>query len=317
MAAAHIKMSKRRRSFISDSSSTPSSPEIFHCWVCRAHVKDRTREHKESVQSTVFESGEAVNKTNSRATELPESFVRQASSKRWKECLKVFPEERFLQLHYTESHDPLAKQAQERGEKIFECFLPPEQCGKKFSNPKKRRLHMISKHYYPNQFFWAITNQGINEIAKSDGLAISLIRPKRESLTTLPDKPKSHHKKPSGPPHSPGHSSTTSEPPVMSSRRNNNILEAKGQSLALSHVEGIAEDKPEVKGQEGSNMNFTIDDLARGLDDSLTFVPRGLKTQHLTFCHFRPNNLVSEMQNMTQSRMTHALNVPSEKSLPS
>lgn len=28
----------------------------------------------------------------------------------------------------------------------FECFLPPEQCGKTFLTPKKRRLHLVEKH---------------------------------------------------------------------------------------------------------------------------------------------------------------------------
>lgn len=174
--------------------------DIFHRWVCTAPVRVRD-EHPEHI---------------------PESFAAQKGCKKWRECLKVFPEARLLDLHYTETHDPIARERQKNGEKIFECFLPPDQCGKVFTNPKNRRLHMISKHKYPTQYFWSITNHGINEIARQDGLGFSLIRPKPD-LDSVPKfsggadgeeegedeegRGRGHHGQPRGPPRTP--------PPVL------------------------------------------------------------------------------------------------------
>ncbi|WVQ81022.1 hypothetical protein IAT38_003129 [Cryptococcus sp. DSM 104549] len=176
--------------------------EVFHRWVCRAKVRDRDREVG---GSRARDGGGAVSGEGGQEREpggegegraLPESFV--AGNRRWKECLKVFPEERLLTLHHTETHDSIAKERQNNGYKIFECFLPREQCDRTFATPAKRRLHLIAKHNvdYPQQYFFAITNHGINEIAKRDGLAISMIRPRRYSTTrsqppTSPSQPTS------------------------------------------------------------------------------------------------------------------------------
>ncbi|OXG74225.1 hypothetical protein C349_06253 [Cryptococcus neoformans var. grubii Br795] len=81
---------------------------------------------------------------------------------------------------------------------------------------------MISKHKYPTQYFWSITNHGINEIARQDGLGFSLIRPK-PNLNSVPKfsggadgeeegedeegRGRGHHGQPRGPPRTP--------PPVL------------------------------------------------------------------------------------------------------
>ncbi|KLO10950.1 hypothetical protein SCHPADRAFT_492688 [Schizopora paradoxa] len=91
-----------------------------------------------------------------------------------KRCAKVFPDERLLELHQTECHDPIAAVRKERGEKIFSCFLAT--CPKVFSSPKNRRLHLIQAHGYPKEFFFAVTNKGIGGLLKKWGEGASLIR---------------------------------------------------------------------------------------------------------------------------------------------
>jgi hypothetical protein len=91
-------------------------------------------------------------------------------------CGCVFPEERFLELHQTECHDPIAALQKERNEKIFECFVAAPACGRKFSAPKTRRLHLIQAHSFPKQYFFAVTNKGIGGLLKKWGEGASLIR---------------------------------------------------------------------------------------------------------------------------------------------
>ncbi|WVQ76510.1 hypothetical protein IAR50_006180 [Cryptococcus sp. DSM 104548] len=219
--------------------------QVFHRWVCHASVRDRDREPYSVTTSGALALGP---RSTSEAHQVPESFTRQFGSQRWRECLKVFPEERLLQLHATETHDPIAKERQKKGEKIFQCFLPPDQCGKTFSTPKTRRLHMISKHKYPVQYFWSITNHGINEIARQDGLAISLIRPRTDIHPTLSPTSKltSHHRQPRLPPQSPPQNPVVSPP-----------------------------SSPPPGG-----LDLAMDDLTAamgGLESSLSFVPRNVR----------------------------------------
>lgn len=46
---------------------------------------------------------------------------------------------------------------------------------KKFSSPKKRRLHLISKHSFPKEFYFDLTLWGLEGISKK-GIAGGLIR---------------------------------------------------------------------------------------------------------------------------------------------
>lgn len=95
--------------------------DIFHRWVCTASVRAKDED----------------------ADDVPQSFVAQRGWKKWRECLKVFPEERLLDLvrlhvvsclmhvsliaditqHYTETHDPIARERQKNGEKIVRFAL--------------------------------------------------------------------------------------------------------------------------------------------------------------------------------------------------
>ncbi|KAF6761732.1 hypothetical protein DFP72DRAFT_842588 [Ephemerocybe angulata] len=100
-------------------------------------------------------------------------------------CGCVFPDARLLELHQTENHDPLAAMRKERGDKIFACHLAS--CPKLFANPKGRRLHLISAHGYPKEYFFAVTNKGVGGLLKKWGEGASMVRGKwtpREPATT-------------------------------------------------------------------------------------------------------------------------------------
>ncbi|KAI5895626.1 uncharacterized protein SCHCODRAFT_02619945 [Schizophyllum commune H4-8] len=89
-------------------------------------------------------------------------------------CGLVFPDERLLDLHFTECHDSLAATRQARGDKIFECFVPT--CPHRFAHPKARRLHLIDIHKYPKQYFFAVTNKGIGDMLRKWGDGASMVR---------------------------------------------------------------------------------------------------------------------------------------------
>ncbi|XAO26370.1 hypothetical protein I312_105207 [Cryptococcus bacillisporus CA1280] len=227
--------------------------DIFHRWVCTASVRVK----------------------EDHAEDIPQSFVAQRGWKKWRECLKVFPEERLLDLHYTETHDLIARERQKNGEKIFECFLPPDQCGKVFTNPKNRRLHMISKHRYPTQYFWSITNHGINEIARQDGLGFSLIRPKLDLNSAQGqeegnemERERGHHGQPRGPP---------SETPVLGGP----LSRPRSRSLSPLPVPSPAPGRimtSRVEDKDGGDME--MEDLTHAMSSmssSLSFLPRGVR----------------------------------------
>ncbi|UKZ59193.1 uncharacterized protein TrAtP1_000512 [Trichoderma atroviride] len=55
---------------------------------------------------------------------------------------------------------PLARVAREKGEHTYSCFV--EGCERKCMTPQKRRLHLIDKHKFPHNFFFAVTKDGID-----------------------------------------------------------------------------------------------------------------------------------------------------------
>ncbi|BGP41749.1 hypothetical protein JCM10449v2_005740 [Rhodotorula kratochvilovae] len=87
-------------------------------------------------------------------------------------CGRVFPDDRLLELHFTECHDEMAQLRRERGEKIFACFQPA--CTQLFATPKGRRLHLIEKHAYPSQFYFGVTIWGIEDVLKKGGGMVRL-----------------------------------------------------------------------------------------------------------------------------------------------
>ncbi|KAK5990255.1 Zinc finger protein [Cladobotryum mycophilum] len=80
-----------------------------------------------------------------------EAHYQNFHTNRCLECRKNFPTEHLLGVHIEECHDPLAK---------YSCFV--EGCDRKCMTPQKRRLHLIDKHLYPKNFFFAVTKDGID-----------------------------------------------------------------------------------------------------------------------------------------------------------
>lgn len=65
----------------------------------------------------------------------------------------------------------------------FECFI--NTCHARFQTPKGRRLHLIEKHAYPPQYFFAVTVWGIEEVLKKGGGMV------RRDWTARPDQSRS------------------------------------------------------------------------------------------------------------------------------
>jgi len=89
-----------------------------------------------------------------------EAHYNKAHSNRCLECRKNFPSEHLLSVHFEDCHDPLAVIRREKGEHTYSCFV--EGCERKCLTPPKRRMHMIDKHMYPKNYFFAVTEKGID-----------------------------------------------------------------------------------------------------------------------------------------------------------
>lgn len=111
-----------------------------------------------------------------------EAHYRDQHTNRCAECRKNFPSSHLLSLHIEETHDSFAAVRKERGERTvsrprapstpiprlancipetqYSCFV--EGCDRKCSTPQKRKMHLIDKHMYPKNFFFAITRDGID-----------------------------------------------------------------------------------------------------------------------------------------------------------
>ncbi|KAM3435258.1 hypothetical protein MY4824_004983 [Beauveria thailandica] len=76
------------------------------------------------------------------------------------QCRKNFPSQHLLGVHIEEMHDPIVRVQRDQGVHTFSCFV--EGCDRKCMTPQKRRMHMIDKHMYPKNFFFAVTRDGID-----------------------------------------------------------------------------------------------------------------------------------------------------------
>lgn len=85
----------------------------------------------------------------------------QTHSNRCSSCQKNFPTAHFLDLHIRENHDPLVAARRAREEKTYRCFV--EDCEKVCSNPQKRRMHLLAKHFFPKDYDFFIVNDGIDK----------------------------------------------------------------------------------------------------------------------------------------------------------
>lgn len=89
-----------------------------------------------------------------------ESHYNKAHTNRCLDCRKSFPSSHILDLHIDEFHNVLTELKKEKGEATFACFV--ETCNEKCSTPTERRVHLIERHMYPANYFFAVTKVGID-----------------------------------------------------------------------------------------------------------------------------------------------------------
>ncbi|KAK6217805.1 hypothetical protein LQW54_003314 [Pestalotiopsis sp. IQ-011] len=102
-------------------------------------------------------------------TEYEAHYIK-AHTNRCSECRKNFPSDHLLNVHIEECHDSFAAVLREKGEHT------------------KRRMHLIDKHMYPKNFFFAVTKEGID--GRSSLLLEGGHRRRRSSAST--SQPKEH-----------------------------------------------------------------------------------------------------------------------------
>ncbi|KAI1108192.1 hypothetical protein F5Y14DRAFT_459975 [Nemania sp. NC0429] len=84
----------------------------------------------------------------------------KSHTNRCAECSKNFPSEHLLNVHFEDCHDVFAAVKRDKGEHTYSCFV--EGCDRKCRTPYKRRNHLIDKHMYPKNYFFALTKDGID-----------------------------------------------------------------------------------------------------------------------------------------------------------
>ncbi|KAK1826945.1 hypothetical protein QBC39DRAFT_394036 [Podospora conica] len=175
-----------------------------------------------------------------------EAHYHKTHTNRCLECRKNLPSAHLLSLHIEEMHDAFAVVKRERGERTYSCFV--EDCEKKCSTPQKRRMHLIDKHIYPKNFFFAITRDGI------DGRRSLLLegghRRRRSSLASMTG--------------TKTHASTSSQAAVGG--EGSKEPASQPQAPADQQVEKVPQGKPDV----------VMDDLS-GAMSALQFVPPSIR----------------------------------------
>ncbi|WQF75569.1 Putative Zinc finger protein [Colletotrichum destructivum] len=181
-----------------------------------------------------------------------EAHYAKTHTNRCLECGRNLPSEHLLNVHHEECHDSFAAVRRERGEHTYSCFV--EGCERKCMTPQKRRMHLIDKHSFPKNYFFALTREGI------DG---------RRSLLVEGG----HHRRKSS-----GTFSTTKE-----SKRKSSILESSTsqgkESKAPGNVAIKTSKEPGLTGHESAiaeHLDTEMDDLA-GAMSALQFVPNSVR----------------------------------------
>ncbi|KAH7267168.1 uncharacterized protein BKA55DRAFT_533954 [Fusarium redolens] len=179
-----------------------------------------------------------------------EVHYNKSHTNRCLECHKNFPSEHLLNVHIEEYHDPLVTVKREQGEHTYSCFV--EGCERKCMTYQKRRMHLIDKHMYPKNFFFAVTRDGI------DG---------RRSL--LNDG--SHHRR----------RSSTNSQAIKNSRRRASLMEGENVSLqpedkSKESLKSPALQNVEKKQEKDKPVDTEMVDLT-GAMSSLSFVPPSVR----------------------------------------
>ncbi|KAF4473474.1 hypothetical protein FAGAP_13079 [Fusarium agapanthi] len=179
-----------------------------------------------------------------------EVHYNKSHTNRCLECHKNFPSDHLLNVHIEEYHDPLVIVKREQGEHTYSCFV--EGCERKCMTHQKRRMHLIDKHIYPKNFFFAVTRDGI------DG---------RRSL--LNDG--SHHRR----------RSSTNSQAIKNSRRRASLMEGENVSSQPDDRSKESPKSPAVNNVENKQEKHKPADTEMadltGAMSSLSFVPPSVR----------------------------------------
>jgi len=120
--------------------------------------KYRQLEHEHERQVKISCDLPPHNRLSFATQEDYEIHYQQSHVNRCIECRKNFPTEHLLSLHIAENHDPLNASRRDRGAKTYACFV--EGCDKVCSDWKRRRMHLVDKHFFPRNYDFFIVNDG-------------------------------------------------------------------------------------------------------------------------------------------------------------
>ncbi len=146
-----------------------------------------------------------------------------------------------------------------------------------FANPKARRLHLISVHSYPKEYFFAVTNKGIGGLLRRWGDGASLLRGPWHPRDTEGDAEGDEDEK------STSHSRQPSSLQPDTDGHDNNLTEGEEKfgpdstsALALPEQEGTTKtiDEGDVDGDR--NEDPEVDALAREVS-ALGLVPSSVR----------------------------------------
>ncbi|KAF4124136.1 ZnF C2H2 [Geosmithia morbida] len=179
-----------------------------------------------------------------------ESHYNKFHSNRCLECRRNFPSQHLLGVHIEECHDPLIVVRRDKGEHTYSCFV--EGCERKCLTHQKRRMHMIDKHMYPKNYFFAITKEGID--GRRSLLTDSGHRRRKSSI--------SNHGK-----------ETRRESPKGSEQQP--LEDGTAKTASLGQQKQKKEQGGHTKGND-SKADTEMDDLA-GAMSSLQFVPQSVR----------------------------------------
>ncbi|KAK9425836.1 putative C2H2 type zinc finger domain-containing protein [Seiridium unicorne] len=190
---------------------------------------------------------------------------------------KNFPSEHFLNLHIEECHDAFAAVLREKGEHTYSCLV--EGCDRKCGTPQKRRMHLIDKHMYPKNYFFAVTKEGI------DGRSSLLLEG-------------GHHRRKSSASQAGGYKVTGRR----QSLRQTETAES-GLEVHSSMAEQGAEEAPDtVTRSEEDKVDTDMADLTSAMS-TLQFVPTScIRTTHLVISVSQP--IRAAIRELLQSQQT-------------
>lgn len=154
----------------------------------------------------------------------------------------------------------------------FECFV--DTCPARFQTPKGRRLHLIEKHAYPPQYFFAVTVWGIEEVLKKGGGMV------RRDWTPRPDQSRSQDGSQRSSRRGDSEESFGSQPSPASTRLASPLLPDINDDQYRAEVE------PEercLSAARPSDHSADVDALASALSGtSISLVPRSVRLARKT-----------------------------------